>query len=154
MKKILLLLIVVVVLAAGVAEAKYQREGENNKNFEEKQITAQNSDFEKQEQMQNLIEDMKKIGDALHDVSEATRDICMAWFYENNVVNNIAAPICKCEQDTVYNEIPLNDILYYQDNIGRWNFLIYKKDAKALEINEKIGKIRLKCIDMFSGKSN
>lgn len=138
----------------GQSIQSYVREGRSNKNFEEKQITAQNSDFENQEQMQNLIGDMEKIVDALHEVSEATRDICMAWFYENKVDNSVAAPICKCEQDTVYNEIPLNDILYYQDNIGRWNFLIYKKDAKALEIGNKIGKIRLNCIDMFSSKSN
>lgn len=147
-------LLIILTLLVGQSIQSYVREGRDNKNFEEKQITAQNSDFENQEQMQNLIGDMEKIVDALHDVSEATRDICMAWFYENKVDNSVAAPICKCEQDTVYNEIPLNDILYYQDNIGRWNFLIYKKDAKALEIGNKIGKIRLNCIDMFSSKSN
>lgn len=147
-------LLIILMLLIGQFIQSYVKEGENNKNPEEKQIITQNSDFENQKQMQNLVENMNKTIDALDEVSKAIRDICMAWFYENKIANSIAAPICKCEQDTVYNEIPLNDILYYQDNIGRWNFLIYKKDVKALEIDKKIGKIRLNCIDMFSGKSN
>lgn len=175
-------LLIILTLLVGQSIQSYVKEDENNKNMATYILTTadgreveidsptppsqeladqvfaaagiKTDRTQKQGDLDKFSGKLASLTDALHDVSEATRDICMAWFYENNVVNNIAAPICKCEQDTVYNEIPLNDILYYQDNIGRWNFLIYKKDAKALEINEKIGKIRLNCIDMFSGKSN
>ena len=98
------------------------------------------------ENMINLLDQMDK---ALKENSEYMYNLCLLFYYNNRVPSEQAIPICKCEAESIDNTLPLEDVIYIQENITRWDFLMYKKDKKAISVDEKYKKIRGNCIDNY-----
>ena len=96
---------------------------------------------------ENVIESVEKAIEALNNTEEISENICLSWFYDKKLENEIAIPVCKCERDIISKTISLDDVWYFQENIKTWNFLVYKKDERAIKINKAITDIRLKCLE-------
>lgn len=109
---------------------------------------------EAENEYKKLDETFRKIEQALQEQIDFMENLCFAFWQEQNVPSNIAVVQCKCEKEMYEKTIPSGDIWFLMDNLDRFDFLLYKKDKKATEINSKLIDIRKKCIEKEKDKIN
>ena len=128
MKKILLFLILLIPLNAF-------SKGQTDKNL---------NSTEESIELQENIEIVKK---GFEKISEFNENICLLWFYEHKISNELAIPVCKCEKEKINRTLSLEDVLYFQNNIEQWNLLMYKEDEHSIRINKMLIDIRRECLE-------
>lgn len=98
---------------------------------------------------QEAIDVLAEMENVLKQNSEFMYNLCLLFYYNKKIPSEQAIPVCQCEAKAVDNTLPLEEVIYIRENITNWDFLLYKKDEKALSIDEKYKKIRGDCIDSY-----
>lgn len=140
-RKDLIILVVMLLGAIGFAVNYYKS---RPKNVVISELFTANREETDEKEALSVINTMRN---ALDEVSKVTEDICLAWFYEHNIENSVAISVCKCERAEIDKKFSMDDILYFQDNLNRWNFLIYKKEERAMKIDKALVDVRKSCIE-------
>lgn len=124
--------------------------------YETKQLLEE-SEKKKHEAEQNL----KKLNDAFDKLEKSMQeqldfmgDLCFAFWQENKIPSDVAVIQCKCEKELYEKTMPVGDIWFVMENIEKFDFLLYKKDVKAVEIMDTVKSIRKKCTEREKDKIN
>ena len=107
---------------------------------------------EAEKEYKKLDEAFKKIEQLLQEQIDFMENVCFAFWQGLNVHSNIAVVQCKCEKEMYKKIMPTDDIAFLMDNLDRFDFLLYKKDKKATEINSMLKYVRKKCVEKEKDK--
>ena len=118
-----------------------------------KQVEESNIRKAKAEEEYKKLEDaFNKIQKSLDEQSEFMENLCFSFWQENKIPSDDAVSLCKCETEVYNTTFPVGDIWFIMDNVNRFDFLLYKKDKRAMEIMDKIKAIRKDCINKEMAK--